>query len=195
MTENSGLSKIVVVCAGAKFTKQFGGSYTYADIKVGDKVSVVGFYGDATKTTILAKLVRDTSVSNAPEMNANTKEKVKEKASEIKAKVQARITNRSTKYSNLSATLEPASAMYSFTYTGSPASKFYINTSADPKMLTGVYLNFAQGPSSPISQSNPTVWDGYSCGQTLYWVVTTEYSAKYDPVLMSPISSSTVNCP
>lgn len=89
MAQDSGLSKIVVVCAGAKFTKQFGGSYTYADLKVGDKVSVAGFYGDATKTTVLAKLVRDTSVSKAPEMKANTKERAK-------AKVKARITPPAT---------------------------------------------------------------------------------------------------
>lgn len=196
---DSGLSKIVVVCADAKFTKQFGGSYSYADLKVGDKVSVVGFYGDTTKTTILVKLVRDTSVSNAPEKKADTKEKLKEKVSETKAKVQARITPRSTKYSNLSATLGPNSANFSFIYTGSPATMFYIATSEDPQMLTGIYMEFAEGSSSPISLNNPTAWDGYACGRTLYWIVTTEDGPSswpnYNRELMSPIASSVVTCP
>ncbi len=101
----------------------------------------------------------------------------------------------STQYSNLSATLGETSASYSFTYTDSPATTFYIHTSANPNMLTGVYANFANGSTSPISLNNPTKWDGYTCGRTLYWVVTTEQSwANANPELMSPIVSSTVTC-
>lgn len=202
MAQDSGVAKIVVVCANAKFTKQFGGSFTYADLSVADKVSVIGFYGDATKTTILANLVRDTSVSKTPEIKDNIKEKVKEKVSEVKAKVQARITPRTAQYSNLSATFGANSASYSFTYSGSPVTMFYVSISEDPNILTGVYVNFTQGSSSPISQNNPTQWDGYSCGRTLYWRITSEFYQdqhvnwlQYNPKLMSPIASSTVTCP
>lgn len=200
MAQDAGVTKIVVVCANAKFTKQLGGSYSYVDLKVGDKVSVVGFYGDATKTTILSHIVRDTSVSKKPEIKENLKTKIPEIKTTIKEKVQARITPRSTKYSNLSATLGPNSANYSFIYTGSPAPMFFIATSGDPQMLTGAYVRFARGSSSPISLNNPTtVWDGYACGRTLYWAVTTEdgppFWSNYNRELMSPIASSVVTCP
>ncbi len=62
--------KVVVVCAGAKFTRQFGADIPYSDIREGDNVQLSGNYGDTTKSTILANLVRDMSTSKAIEYNA-----------------------------------------------------------------------------------------------------------------------------
>lgn len=62
--------KVVVVCAGAKFTRQFGGDIPYSDIKEGDSVGMSGNYGDTTKTTILATWVRNFSTSKAAEYKA-----------------------------------------------------------------------------------------------------------------------------
>lgn len=62
--------KVVVFCAGAKFVRQFGGATTYAEFAEGDKVSIMGNYGDTTKTTILATLVNNLSTSKAAEYKA-----------------------------------------------------------------------------------------------------------------------------
>lgn len=101
-------------------------------------------------------------------------------------------------YSNLSSTLNAYAASFSFTYSGTPAQNFYVAMSTDPKMLTDVYVNFAEGPTSPISQNNPTKWNKYSCGSKLYWRMTTENLetnwSTYNPKLMSPIISSSVTC-
>ena len=63
--------KVVVVCAGAKFTRQFGADVPYSDINEGDSVGMTGNYGDTTKTTILATWVRNFSTSKAAEYSAN----------------------------------------------------------------------------------------------------------------------------
>lgn len=62
--------KVVVLCAGAKYVRQFGGATTYTEFAEGDKVSIMGNYGDTTKTTILATLVNNLSTSKAAEYNA-----------------------------------------------------------------------------------------------------------------------------
>ncbi len=62
--------KVVVVCAGAKFTRQFLGNIPYSDIQEGDNVQLSGNYGDTTKTTILARGIRDISTSKAVEYQA-----------------------------------------------------------------------------------------------------------------------------
>jgi len=53
--------KVVVLCARTKITKKLGGSLAYADIKVGDRIELVGWYGDTTKTTVIPAWIRDTS--------------------------------------------------------------------------------------------------------------------------------------
>lgn len=63
--------KVVVLCAGAKFTREFGGDIPYSDINEGDSVALTGNYGDTTKTTILARLVKSYSTSKAAEYSAN----------------------------------------------------------------------------------------------------------------------------
>lgn len=67
---NSAKAKVVVICSGAKFVRQFGGAITYAEVGEGDKVVIVGNYGDTTKTTILATGVTDMSTSVAREYKA-----------------------------------------------------------------------------------------------------------------------------
>lgn len=63
-------SKVVIVCAGATFLRQFYGPMTYADIKEGDNVAMFGAWTDTAKTTILATLVTDVSTAQAAEFNA-----------------------------------------------------------------------------------------------------------------------------
>lgn len=59
--------KVVVLCAGSKFTRQFGADIPYSDIKENDIVTMTGNFGDTTKTTILATWVRNMSTSVAGE--------------------------------------------------------------------------------------------------------------------------------
>ncbi len=59
------VSKVVVMCAGAKLNKRLGGNLSYAELKVGEKVFVIGVYGDATKTTILAASLKSNSSDSA----------------------------------------------------------------------------------------------------------------------------------
>lgn len=65
--------KVVVICARTQITRQLGGAITYADIQVGDRVDVGGFYGDTTGSTILAGWVRDTATSQAREATSTVK--------------------------------------------------------------------------------------------------------------------------
>ncbi len=62
--------KVVIVCAGAKITRQFLADIPYSDIIEGDTVQLSGNYGDTTKTTILAKGIRSLSTSVAREYNS-----------------------------------------------------------------------------------------------------------------------------
>lgn len=62
--------KVVIVCAGAKITRQFLADIPYSDILEGDSVQLSGNYGDTTKTTILATGIRDLSTSVAREYNS-----------------------------------------------------------------------------------------------------------------------------
>lgn len=66
---------------------------------------------------------------------------------------------------------------------------FIVDLSTNPQMATDVYVNFASGRGPVISESNPTKWDKFSCGRTLYWIVRTE-----DSRLKSPIQTARVNC-
>mgnify|MGYP001584859767 CR=1 FL=1 len=92
-------------------------------------------------------------------------------------------------FDNLSSSMpNPGSATFSFTYTGT-SKTFIVNASTVSDMSTDVYHSFASGPSSPIVETNPTKWDKYSCGRTLYWQVRTLEGTQ------SAIQSNIVTCP
>ncbi|MBI2326060.1 hypothetical protein HYU91_01605, partial [Candidatus Collierbacteria bacterium] len=56
--------KVVVLCARTKITKKLGSGLAYTDIKVGDRVELLGWYGDTTKSTVLPAWIRDISSSS-----------------------------------------------------------------------------------------------------------------------------------
>ena len=56
--------KVVVLCARTKITKKLGSGLAYADIKVGDRLELLGWYGDTTKSTVLPAWIRDISSSS-----------------------------------------------------------------------------------------------------------------------------------
>ncbi len=90
---------------------------------------------------------------------------------------------------NLSSSMpNPGFATFSFTFTGT-SSTFIVNASTVSDMSTDVYHSFASGPSSPIVETNPTKWDKYSCGRTLYWQIRTLEGTQ------SAIQSNIVTCP
>lgn len=92
-------------------------------------------------------------------------------------------------FDNLSSSMpKPGSAMFSFSYTGT-SNTFIVDASTVSNMSTDVYHSFASGPSSPIVETNPTKWDKYSCGRTLYWRVLTLEGEQ------SAIQSNIVTCP
>lgn len=179
LTVGGATSKIIMVCAGATITNKSNAKLTYADLKVGDKATVGGYYGDNTATTILATTITQNSKTPTP------------------TPFPTPIVKQALYY-NLSMILGTSSVSYSFTYTGPPAKNFYVALSTDPKMLTDVYIDFAEGPKSPVTQNNPSKWDKYTCDRPLYWRVTTEHLktgwASYKPELMSDIASGTVAC-
>ncbi len=91
-------------------------------------------------------------------------------------------------YSTLSATMPiSGAAIFSFTYAGI-SSGFYVDVSTVADMSTDVYLHFTQGTSSPLIEPDPTKWDKYSCGRTLYWRVISNSG------IQSPIQSTTITC-
>lgn len=92
-------------------------------------------------------------------------------------------------FTGLSASLPgTGSAVFYFTYSGSSPS-FAIDISTKSDMSTDVYSTFTWGTSSPLVENNPTKWDKYSCGRTLYWIVKTPSGDK------SKIVPSVVTCP
>ena len=92
-------------------------------------------------------------------------------------------------FTGLSASLPgTGSAVFHFTYSGSSPS-FAIDISTKSDMSTDVYSTFTWGTSSPLVENNPTKWDKYSCGRTLYWIVKTPSGDK------SKIVPSVVTCP
>lgn len=71
MNGNPATAKVVVLCGGTRITPKlgFGGALTYADIHVGDTVSLTGRYGGVkgmqpSDTTILPSWIRVTPVSS-----------------------------------------------------------------------------------------------------------------------------------
>jgi len=91
-------------------------------------------------------------------------------------------------FSGMSATLAKNLATFSFSYTGWSA-LYRVDLSTVANMSTDVYSSFATGYSGVISESNPTKWNKYVCGSTLYWRVVI-----YETGEMSPIQSAKVNC-
>ncbi len=92
-------------------------------------------------------------------------------------------------FSNLSAVFG-SQASFSFTYSGTQNTNRIIDVSTVSDMSTDVYLTFVQGTSIPLIEANPTKWDKYSCGRTLYWRVRNSAGE------VSPIKATTVTlCP
>ncbi len=90
-------------------------------------------------------------------------------------------------FSNLSSTFYyPAPAVFSFSYPENAT--FTIDMSTVPDMSTDVYLGYASGSSSPITITNPTKWDKYSCDSNLYWRIRSHTG------ITSPIQTTLVDC-
>ncbi|MFO7544076.1 MAG: hypothetical protein R6W77_01115 [Trueperaceae bacterium] len=92
----------------------------------------------------------------------------------------ATIRTSSGGFSELSASLAPGLAEFSFEHAGSGT--YEIDMSTDPNMIADVYANFGSGSVSPVVVvGGATSWDKYVCGATLYWRVrlrdTTDVSA------------------
>ncbi len=116
--------KVVVVCAGAKLTRQFGATIPYSDINEGDSVAMTGNYGDTTKTTILATWVRNFSTS---------------KAGEYKAKV-ATVNHSQSSFTLSGVTLLVAGKYgpYTLTVNYTPNTKCYFRTKQKPFACTNI---------------------------------------------------------
>lgn len=79
-------------------------------------------------------------------------------------------------------------AGFRFTYSGITP-RYIIDVSTLPDMSGDVFLSFSEGVSPPVTETNPSKWDKYSCNRTLYWKV---YTA--DRQVSSPIQTTTVGC-
>ena len=90
-------------------------------------------------------------------------------------------------FSNTSASLKIDSATFNFDYSLPSSYKIDLSTTSD--MSWDLYLDFATGSSSPVTVTNPTKWDKYKCGATLYWKVLTA-----DRSISSNINTATVEC-
>ncbi len=96
-------------------------------------------------------------------------------------------TNTAGQFTNLNATLEPNKSTFNFAYS-SAASSYRIDMSISADMVSGTYLSFGQGTSSPIVVNDPTKWASYTCGTQFWWRVVTPEN------YMSPIQTATVVC-
>ena len=101
-----------------------------------------------------------------------------------------------TPFENLSAGFEKNKATFNY-YLTEVIYKYRIDLSTAPDMSRDVYLQFGEkndflGPDQ-IVVNNPTKWDKYQCGKTLYWRVSTTNAPGEQYV--SAIQSATVNCP
>lgn len=72
----------------------------------------------------------------------------------------------------LSTVSKTDSIAFTFSPTTSFGDYYYIDLSTTSDMSSDIYGKFAEGMSGTVVQSNPTQWDKYSCGRTLYWRVT-----------------------
>ena len=60
---------------------------------------------------------------------------------------------------------------FSFRFDGN-TSGFYVDVSTTADFSVNVTQRFAEGVSSPLINQDPTKWDKYSTGETMYWRVT-----------------------
>ncbi|MDO8452182.1 MAG: Ig-like domain-containing protein [bacterium] len=100
-------------------------------------------------------------------------------------------------FSDTSATLEANSATFNFNYS-IPASSYKIDLSTYADMSWGVYLDFGTGTNSPVTVTNPTKWDAYKCGTTLYWRVYDQdrsVSSGINTVTVCPLPPTPTNTP
>lgn len=74
-------------------------------------------------------------------------------------------------FTNMQANLQATNAWFTFNYSGPTSSLYRVHLSTYADMSWDVYLSFATGTNPPLVQSNPTQWDKYVCGRTLYWRV------------------------
>jgi hypothetical protein len=93
-------------------------------------------------------------------------------------------------FTGLSSQSTNIKAVFSFGYTGGVES-YRIDLSTLPDMSTDVYVNFASGIAGPLTNINPTGWDKYACGKTLFWRVVAQDTGKE---YLSSIQSTTVAC-
>jgi hypothetical protein len=92
-------------------------------------------------------------------------------------------------FSNLKATLASDRAEFSFD-SSIITTPYYVEMSQRPDLSYGVYVNFANGNSCPLTVINPQAkWDQYRCGNTMYWRVYTSASLR-----MSEIQKAVINC-
>lgn len=92
-------------------------------------------------------------------------------------------------FTELSANFTTNQAQFNFNYSGQ-TTHYVVDLSSMPDMSWDVYGGFAGGSASPIVVNDPTKWDKYSCGRTLYWRVWNE-----ERTIASPIQSKIVPCP
>lgn len=92
-------------------------------------------------------------------------------------------------FSSLSASMTVGGGMdraeFWFEYAG--ASRWFIvEASTLPDMSWDVYLGFGEGDRNPVVVTNPTKWDKFSLGRTLYWQIIDEWGVR------SPIQATTI---
>lgn len=97
-------------------------------------------------------------------------------------------------FSNLFADLGETTATFNFGYTGA-SSTYKVDMSTTSDMSWDVYLDFASGPTPPLTVTNPqSRWDKYRCDTTLYWRVWNAARSASSPiqsgVLCAPPSPS-----
>jgi hypothetical protein len=93
-------------------------------------------------------------------------------------------------FSNMSATFTKDKAQFNFSYSGTPdAFNVALGTASD--LVYGTFSHFAGGSSNPLINLHPMdTWDGYKCGQVLYWAIRSNY-VPHTSSVQGPV---TVNC-
>jgi hypothetical protein len=89
--------------------------------------------------------------------------------------------NNKSKFSKLEASLTTESATFKFSYAGNMET-YHIDLSTYADMSWDVYLSFAKGAASPLTETDPAKWDKYVAGKKLYWRVT-----NFERTIQSPI--------
>lgn len=96
----------------------------------------------------------------------------------------------SNAFNSLSAVLTADTAIFNFVFSELNTS-YVVDVSTSSRMRgKDIYKDFGSGPASPILVTDPQAkWDGYRCGATIYWRVS---SANHRH--KSPVQTSTVGC-